>query len=463
MESIIMRRPQQYLSRLRALPRRVGAVLLAVLVASNLFVMPPPVSAKLCAEFDEQYFTENDVFFYDPCASSCSSGGGAGTITEVRGENNGEKIFNFWLDAGLSREQSAGVTGSMKHESGFSPFRGEEGKVGSVANWPNGGWGIAQFTWEPGQRSYAKTYVINAIGQELFDQYYKAEYSTAVTEANGFIPDGIPVDVNDKFLLAELNYLLEHVKGLLPATIPTRTDAYLADFGKTIGADENLFAHLGTLQTPAEAAVAWTYLYEWPGDIKNTSLGRGQSADEIFALYTGGSSAGSCGPSDGGMTLDEAKEFMAIYKQIDAGDPNGDAQYLSGACHTLTDNCVTFSAYFVNKYTTLNIAIDDGGKMVGALSAQNPGVEVGTVPKPYSIFGTRKGSTICDDGLPCGHTGIVLGVDTGTGKVIVGEAAYCNDGFTAAREYDLAEWTDGDYTFLYAAGNLNDERKGDLK
>lgn len=462
-----MRRPQQHLSRLRALPRRVGAVLLAVLVASNLFVMPPPVSAKLCAEFDEQYFTENDVFFYDPCASSCSSGGGSGTITEVRGENNGEKIFNFWLDAGLSREQSAGVTGSMKHESGFSPFRQEmprpgyypDGSSGPI--WPDGGWGIAQFTWDPGQRGSAKAYVSNAIGAELFNQYYKNDYGGGVTESNGFIPDGVPVDVNDKFLLAELNYLLEHVKGLVPNN--TRTTAYQADFGKTIGADENLFAHLGTLQTPAEAAVAWTYLYEWPGDIKNTSLGRGQSADEIFALYTGGASAGACGPSDGGMTLDEAKEFMAIYKQIDAGDPNGDAQYLSGACHTLTDNCVTFSAYFVNKYTTLNIAIDDGGKMVGALAAANPGAEVGTVPKPYSIFGTRKGSTICDDDLPCGHTGIVLGVDTATGKVIVGEAAYCNDGFTAAREYDLAEWTDGDYTFLYAAGNLNDERKGDLK
>lgn len=443
----------------RVFTRRVGSVFLAVMVALGTVALPPPVQAKTCDTFDEQFFSQNEVLFYDPCSGTCSSSGGgsAGAISQVRGENNGEKIFNFWLDAGLSREQSAGVTGSMKHESGFSPFRQEMEQT-----WPEGGWGIAQFTWDPGQRGNAKAYVSDAIGADLFNQYYKNEYGGGVTESNGFIPDGVPVDVNDKFLLAELNYLLGHVKELVPNN--TRTGGYEADFGKTIPAGENLFAHLGTLQTPAEAAVAWTYLYEWPGDIKNTSLARGTSADEIFALYSGGASAGSCGgPTEGGMTLEEAKEFMAVYKQIDNGDPNGDAQHLSGACHTLTDNCVTFSAYFVNKYTDLNIAINDGGKMVGALAAANPGIETGTVPKPYAVFGTRKGTTICDDGLPCGHTGIVLGVDTARQVVIVGEAAYCNDAFTAAREYPLAEWTDGDYTYIYTAATLKAERQGELK
>lgn len=440
-------------------------IALMLVVSSTLSILVGTTSRAI--DCDTDFYSSNDVIFYNPCEGegACSTLGvlQAGTIGQVHGSNNGEKIFNFWLDAGFSREQSAGVTGSMKHEGGFSPFRQEMSQ-----SWPNGGWGIAQFTWDPGQRGDAKAYVSNAIGSDLFNEYYKNDYGGSVMESKGFIPDGVPADVNDKFLLAELNYLLIHIKQLVPNN--TRTGAYQSDFGKNIDSTANLFDHIKTLTTPTDAAVAWTYLYEWPGDIKSTALARGESAEEIFSLYTGGATPGTCGglPS-GGMTLEQAKEFMATYKKIDEGDPNGDYQYtlnMSGkglGCNTKTDNCVAFSTYFVRKYTNLNIGIDDGGKMVGALSAANPGVETGTVPKPYAIFGTRKGVTICDDGKPCGHTGVVLGVDTTRQVVVVGEAAYCNDGFLAAREYPLADWSNGEYTYIYASGALKTEKKGELK
>ena len=447
--------------------RKLLIILFLVAFLFSSVISTLVASRSYAVTCDTDFYSSNDIMFYNPCEgsdSTCSTAGlGSGTISQVHGANNGEKIFNFWLDAGFSREQSAGVTGSMKHEGGFSPFRQEMSQ-----SWPDGGWGIAQFTWDPGQRGDAKAYVSNAIGSDLFNQYYKNDYGGSVMESNGFIPAGVPTDVNDKFLLAELNYLLIHIKQLVPND--TRTGAYQSDFGKNIDSSANLFEHIKTLATPTDAAVAWTYLYEWPGDIKNTAQARGQSAEEIFSLYTGGASAGGCGgPSEGGMTLDQAKEFMATYKKIDEGDPNGDYQYTLNTagrglgCNTKTDNCVAFSTYFVRKYTDLNIGIDDGGKMVGALSAANPGIETGTTPKPYAIFGTRKGVTICDDGLPCGHTGVVLGVDTARQVVIVGEAAYCNDGFLAAREYPLSEWSNGEYTYIYTTSKLKSERKGELK
>lgn len=187
-----------------------------------------------------------------------------------------------------------------------------------------------------------------------------------------------------------------------------------------------------------------------------------------FIIYSVLANIGSdeeCGPSEGGMTLEQAQEFMAKYKQIDAGDPNGDMPFMSGTigCSGLrTNNCVAFTLFFLQKYTTLNYASEDGGKIVGAIAAANPDIQSGTVPQAYSIFGTRKGRTICEDGLPCGHTGIVLGVDTARGVIIVGEAAYCNDSFTGAREYSIESWSNGEYTYLYAAEFLNEERSGDL-
>lgn len=439
---------------------------LALVVACGLVIMPvapTTANAQACEEYDEQFFSGNDVLFYDPCTTSCSLSGssGTGSVSSLRGDNNGQKIYNFWLDAGLNAQQSAGVTGSMKHEGGFSPFRQEMSQA-----WPGGGWGIAQFTHDPGQRGSAIAYVRAAIGEETFTSYYKNEYGGAVTESNGFIPAGVPTDVNDKFLLAQLNYLLEHIQELKPNNI--RTGVYAADFNKTIGADVSLFTYLSTLTVPADAAIAWTYLYEYPGDIKATSLARGVSADEIFTLFSGGGGGGSnsaCGGNvtAGGMNLEQAKAFMETYLQIDNGDPNGDAQYLSGACHKKTDNCVTFSSYFINKYTDLKFQSADGGKVVGAVTAANPQLEVGKIPQAYALFGTRQGTTICDDGLPCGHTGMILGVDVANDKVIVGEAAWCNPGFTGAREYSLSEWSDGTHTYAYTSGYIKADRKGDLK
>ncbi|MEV8358477.1 phage tail tip lysozyme [Microbacterium sp. NPDC076895] len=447
---------------MRALTLRRRAVgIFAALIAVLLNVAIPNAAF---AVFDERFYSSNEILFYDPRAVACSARGAssAATVEALRGDDNASKIYNFWTDAGLTAQQAAGIAGSIQHESGFSPFRQEMPHADGKPVWPDGGWGIAQFTWDPGQRGDATAYVRNDIGADLFDKYYKNDYGGSVFASNGYVPDGVPTEVNDKFLLSELNYLLDHIKGLNPNNI--RRGDYQRDFDKSFGTDTTLYDYLATLSTASDVAIAWTYLYEYPGDIKATATARGESAEALLATLGTNvtSSCGGSGPTDGGMTLDQAKAFMQTYLQIDDGDPNNDAQYLSGACYLLTDNCVTFSSYFVRKYTTLNWQGADGGKVVNALSEVNPDAEVGTVPQTYAIFGTRKGSTICDDGLPCGHTGIVLGVDTARNKVIVGEAAYCNPSFTAAREYDLDAWSNGEYTYLYAKNNLNPDRSGDL-
>lgn len=409
------------------------------------------------ASCDEQFYSSNDVLFYNPCATSCSASGGAGsgTVSSLRGNNNGEKIFNFWIDSGMSATQAAGVTGSMKHEGGFSPFRQEMSQT-----WPAGGWGIAQFTWDPGQRGNAKKFVRDAIGAEIFDAYYKNEYGGAVLESNGFVPKGVPLEVNDKFLLAQLNYLLTYIKGFKPSSISARVNGIKSDYGQEVPKGATLYEYLATLVQAGDAAIAWTYLYEYPGDIKNTAQVRADSAADIVGLYSAGIST-SCGGNltAGGMTLEEAKKFMEEYK-TSADSVN----YLGGAGRDCSGgplaNCVSFSVYFINKYTNIKQFGDGtggsghGSEVVGNIVARNPDIGNGHSPRPYAIFSTEGSQMMCGN-VRCGHTGVILGVDTDKGKVIVGEAA-CGRGndWTTAREYDLSEFDSDAYTYAYTEGLL---------
>ncbi len=411
---------------------------------------------------DEQFYAANDILFYNPCATTCSAGNGvstAGTIPNVRGKNNAEKIFNFWIDAGLSAQQSAGVTGSMKHEGGFSPFRQEMSQP-----WPGGGWGIAQFTHDPGQRGNAKKYVSDAIGADLFNQYYKNEYGGGVVESNGFVPQGVPVDVNDKFLLAQLNYLLDHIKELKPSGIPARVNGIKNDYGQNVPDGATLFDYLKSLIQAPDAAIAWTYLYEYPGDIKATAQVRANSAADILELYANGISS-SCGGGlvAGGMDLEQAKKFMEEYKS----NPDS-AKYIGGAGRGCTggplSNCVSFSVYFINKFTNIKGFGDgttpgNGSTVAANIISRNPDIGNGRSPRPYAIFSTPSGSEMCGS-VKCGHTGVILGVDTAGGKVIVGEAA-CGRGtvWDTAREYPLSQFDSDAYTYAYADSLL----KGDVK
>lgn len=337
----------------------------------------------------------------------------------------------------------------MKNEGGFSPFRQEIGKT-----FPAGGWGIAQFTRE--QRQSATAFVSAAVGAGVFTQYYTNNYGGGGLESNGFNPTGIPVDIGDKFLLAELNYLLQTVKSLVPNNI--RTSNLTRDYSQSIPANVNLFDYLKTVVLAGDSAIAWTYLYEYPGDIKATSLKRSHDAADIMTLYsTGTATTTSCGGTlgAGGMDLATAVKFMDNYKNTPSN-----VQYIAGAGTDCNggplSNCVSFSVFFVRKYTNLKEsgAAGNGSTVVSHLISLNPTVKNGHSPQPYAIFSTPSGSQMCGD-VKCGHTGVILGVDIAAGKVIVGEAA-CGaaSSWDTARSYPLKQFDSAAYTYIYTDGLL---------
>lgn len=163
---------------------------------------------------------------------------------------------------------------------------------------------------------------------------------------------------------------------------------------------------------------------------------------------------------DGGFkTVDEARkgvmnEYRSIKYRSYGESKEGDA-YLSkyhiprvNCKVSALENCVSFSKWFINRFTNKEVtAIGDGGQVVSSL-INNYGFSNGkTEPRPYAIFSTRDGGF--------GHTGVVLGVDKARNKIIIGEAGcFADFNFTDAKEESLSKFTNGSYTYAYTDVNF---------
>lgn len=175
----------------------------------------------------------------------------------------------------------------------------------------------------------------------------------------------------------------------------------------------------------------------------------------------GGSGAAGCdacsGQTDGGLaqggfqSVKEAEEVvMKEYKSLDNGTALSKYHITVGCGGVLINNCPSFVKYFVNKYTskTWTGRTGNGSETAGVL-AKKYKLPTGDQPRPYAVFSTKSGATMCGN-TECGHTGVVLGVDTTNKKIIIGEAG-CGSptSWIGAHEYDLAEYMDGSYTYTY--------------
>ena len=167
-----------------------------------------------------------------------------------------------------------------------------------------------------------------------------------------------------------------------------------------------------------------------------------------------GKSNTSSGLVAGGMDLATAQKFMDEYKNLSSADITKYQINDAGCWGGALANCVAFSQYFVNRYTSKPQKGLPNGKDVASYLKSQGFPDGGTTPKPYAIFSTGDGTTRTCGGL-CGHTGVVLGIDTANNKIIIGEAG-CSGGpdFTGAHEYDLSKYTSGTYTYVYTDGLL---------
>lgn len=382
--------------------RKFKYILAVALMVSISMIEVVSVSAFI--KSTETFRSEQDILFAGPDSSCGAATGGITPVTELSGADNREKIYRYWTTVGLSPAQAAGVTGSIQHESGFSPFRQE-----ITEPWPTGGYGIAQFTGE--QRTFATAAMTTDLGA-LFTEYYKDTFGGATSEASGFVPAGVPVDVNDKFLLSQLNYLNGYISSLTPHTYQARVTGIQTDYGQIVPSDAKLMDYLKTLTSATDAAIAWTYLYEFPGGIKATAAERGVSAEAILDMYGGSSNESACGSiGAGGLNFEQGVQFMEYYLANRETDGRMNSFYLSPS---FIDQCTAFSSYVANGFVGY-YNHGDGWKVVENLLQDSnyfKSVEPSEI-QPFSIFSTGTSDP--------GHTGVILGVGE-NGSIILGEA-----------------------------------------
>jgi len=386
--------------------------MLVMVVSSVQLVAPSTSAARNC---NSDFISSNTIAYYNPCAgNACSTVPQTGDkiAASVRGEDNAEKIYNYWIDAGLSPEQAAGITGSMKYEGGFSPFRQEANKT-----WPDGKYGIAGFGTD-GQRAAVVAAIKAVVASEtIFNQYYIADYGGGTTVSTDYIPSGVPKTVNDKFLIAELDYLLSYVTALAPsASNPERNTQLTTDYKLAAEPGVKLLDYIKTLKTESDVAKVWTYLYEYPsGNIQNETELRVTAATSILAEYKD-NSTDPCSIAAGGLTFDQSKAFMKTYHETKRSYFTSTLKKTYWAAPGHINQCTAFIMYVTNKYMTPLSNTGNGIDTVNRVLASAPSfykMVSNDQIKPFTVYSLRNSGA--------GHTGMILGV-LADGSIITGEA-----------------------------------------
>lgn len=187
----------------------------------------------------------------------------------------------------------------------------------------------------------------------------------------------------------------------------------------------------------------------------------------VYYIAIGGS-AGDCSSGalvSGGMTLEQAKEFMQYYYNAAAQyegkdeDVTLDGMFFKkySSCSSALNNCVAFSRWFLGTYTTMGPGVPgtDGGGLA-KLVANKYNLTLSQTPRAYAVFSR---STPTQDNPDNGHTGIVLGVDEAAGVIYTGEAA-CGKNYTiknvGVQTRKISDVTGGNWYYAYTDTMLKD-------
>ncbi|MBR2837026.1 peptidoglycan DD-metalloendopeptidase family protein [Candidatus Saccharibacteria bacterium] len=118
---------------------------------------------------------------------------------------------------------------------------------------------------------------------------------------------------------------------------------------------------------------------------------------------------------EGGLTYEQAKRFMIWYGTNSGNSSALVTPGLWDLCKGTGSNCVTFSAFFMNKFTSTNVGSNPGNGQDVVGNLEKNGLPTGTEPQVWAVFSWSGGEF--------GHTGVILGYHDG--QWIVGHASCC--------------------------------------
>ncbi|MFZ2545304.1 MAG: phage tail tip lysozyme [Candidatus Saccharimonadales bacterium] len=215
--------------------RKITALFLAVIILSGQVV-----DTVRAIDFDEPFFSSNQIFYYDArCASETAQG-----MLSVTGKDNLEIILKFFMQKGLTLAQASGIAGNMSAESGLDPTIIQGGGHAQPGYRPQSGVGFGLVQWTSGGRQ-----------QKLVDFIYGGG-------SNDSQGGGLGVDITD--INGQLNFAWKELSEDYPNTLTALK-----------GTDD-----------PVEAAVIVHDGYESSADSKAQVItNRGGNATKFYTTY----------------------------------------------------------------------------------------------------------------------------------------------------------------------------------
>lgn len=367
-----------------------------------------------------------------------ASAGGSDTPVSKNTEKNAQAVFSVLSGMGMPKENIAGILGNWSQESGVDPTSVEgiydepyqigpkkqaawDGNFTQIPGQSHGGIGLGQ--WSNGRTVQLLDYA-DAKGGDWYS--IKTQLAFMVDKDSG----------------------ASVVKDMIKNSQGSPGEAAVYFHNKW---ERSADGASGISHRKSEAEMWYGKMSGWEVDdsilggvkdiVGGVIDGISDGVNSIFAGCDTGDSS-TIGLTDGGMSMDDAKALAEQYNDGDADKVLNEAFNGGGPgqCNgSYVENCVSFSWYFMVKYTSYDKGYQAGnGKDVASAIAHSLGKKTTDTPAPYSIFSHSNSSA-------AGHTGVVLGVDGD--RILIGEAAYCAwPG--RARWVDASEWKDGGWEFV---------------
>ncbi|MFD2794666.1 phage tail tip lysozyme [Promicromonospora vindobonensis] len=380
------------------------------------------------------------------CVVDTRSDSASGVGVSVNTEDNAKAVYSVLSSWGMPDENIAGILGNWSQESGIDPTSveavfDEPYRIGprKQAAWDG------NFTHIPGQ-----THGGIGLGQWSNGRTLKL---LRYAEAKGL--DWYTVQ-------AQLAFMVE---GDNPSDVAVFKDMITTSQGSPSAAaihfhdrwERSADNAAMMAERSADAEMWFGRMSGWVAD-DSVASGVEDIVGGIVAGVSNGISTilGNCaalgeyvGLTGGGMSEADAQALVDLYNaegdQVLRDAFNGGGP---GQCNgSYIENCVSFSWYFIVKYTSYKGGYAPGnGVDVARSMAGVMGKETTNTPTPYSVFSHGNTST-------AGHTGVVLAVEGD--RILIGEAAYCQ--FPGrARWVEVSEWKDGGWEFVDVSDMVGD-------
>ena len=403
--------------------QKIGIFLAIPVLVISLLPLPAHAQAATC---DKEFYSTNDIVFYDPCSDSCSASAGSGSLTgpapsALQGTTNEEKVWNYFIARGLTPVGAAGAMGNMQQESSqFDPWAGEHGSTGNLDKGKlNTGFGLIQWT--------------NTGGSSQGRRYGVMQY----LEDNGVPLNASDPSQLDNALLFELNYLWD-------GEYKSLTWQEQVNAEQTVEGNPEI--EYSVDNTGNGSAMVFHKLVERSGDGATGKQERIDSAKAFLTQFGEGAASGSPGSCSGvgagGLTFDQATELAKkIVDNWDAnfcsgvidtsGDPGGYCTWTEGYCTAGAAWMAITTAPDPSRIT----GIPNGYKVADQLIAGNSDVYTAVNPdgsniQPFSIWSFGDGGP---QGSP-GHTGTIVGVGT-DGSIVTLEVNWGGDAPGATKNF----------------------------